>query len=103
MRQQKFTYTELMQTKVINPTFEPTVEQYAKALIFAEDYYEGKRNYIVTSKPYLWALALQKTERTVVISGITRFEELSLEKSQEILRKAKEIRQKKIKYEKEKS
>jgi hypothetical protein len=97
MQPQKFTYTELMQTKVINPAFEPTVEQYAKAYLFAEDYYEGKRNYIVTSKPYLWALALQRVSREVVISGIARFEELSLEKSQEIFRKAKQMRQQKQK------
>jgi len=97
MQPQKFTYTELMQTKVINPAFEPTVEQYAKAYLFAEDYFEGRRNYIITSKPYLWALALQRVSRTVVISGITRFEELSLEKSHEIFKKVKQLRQRKQK------
>ena len=97
MQAQKFTYTELMQTKVINPAFEPTIEQYAKAYLFAEDYFAGKRRYIVTSKPYLWALALQRTSETVVISGITRFKELSLEKTQEIFRKAKQLRQRKQK------
>jgi hypothetical protein len=95
MKPQKFTYNELMQTKVINPTFEPTTEQYAKAFLFAEDYFEGKRNYVVTSKPYLWALCLQRLERTIVISGISRFEALSLEKSQEILKAARKMRNRK--------
>jgi hypothetical protein len=72
-----------MHAKVINPTFEPSVEEYAKAMIFSEDYFNGERKYIVTSKPYLWALALQRI----------RFEELSLEKSKEVIKKAKELRE----------
>jgi len=42
-------------------------------------------------------LALQRVSRTVVISGITRFEELSLEKSHEIFKKVKQLRQRKQK------
>jgi hypothetical protein len=85
MQPQKFTYTELMQTKVINPAFEPTVEQYAKAYLFAEDYWKGKRNYIVTSKPYLWALALQRIESR----------DLSNEEIQKVHNTAKKLRQRK--------
>jgi len=93
----KCTFNELMNLKVINPAFEPSVEDYAKALIFANDYWEGRRRFIVTSKPYLWALALQRVSKKIVISGITRFEELSLETSQEIFRKAKQIRERRRK------
>jgi len=60
MTKRKFTYNELMSLQVINPAFEPTAEQYKKALAFKEDYFSGRRRYIVTSKPYLWALMLQR-------------------------------------------
>jgi hypothetical protein len=82
MKAQKFTYTDLILTNVINPTFEPTVEQYAKAYIFKEDHNAGERSYIVTSKPYLWALALQRISR----------KELPDEKMQEVIKTAKKIR-----------
>jgi hypothetical protein len=93
-KKKKYTFNELMTIQVVTPDFRPKFEDYVKALLFWEDYWEGRRRFIVTSKPYLWALALQTIARTVVISGIPRFEGLSPETSQEILEKAKEIQQK---------
>jgi len=85
MKAQKFTYTDLILTNVINPTFEPTIEQYAKAYLFKEDHNAGERHYIVTSKPYLWALALQRISR----------KELPDEKMKEVLETAKKMRERK--------
>jgi len=82
MKASKFTYTDLILTNVINPAFEPTIEQYAKAYLFKEDHNVGKRRFIVTSKPYLWALALQRISR----------KELPDEKMQEVIEAAKKIR-----------
>jgi hypothetical protein len=81
----KCTFNELMTLKVINPAFEPSIEDYAKALIFSDDYWEGRRRFIVTSKPYLWALALQRVCNR----------ELSDEKLNEVISKAKKMRERK--------
>ena len=81
----KCTFNELMTLKVINPAFEPSIEDYAKALIFSDDYWEGRRRFIVTSKPYLWALALQRISR----------KELPDEKMKEVLETAKKMRERK--------
>jgi len=59
-RKQKFTYLELINTEVINPAFEPSTKDYARAIMFSRDVFEGKRDYVVTSKPYRWALTLQR-------------------------------------------
>jgi len=59
----KFTYNDLVFKKVINPSFEPTLEQYAKVWIFQEDYFAGKRKFVITKEPQLWAFALRRLRR----------------------------------------
>jgi len=57
----KHEYLELVNTEVINPAFEPSPKDYARAFLFQQDYFAGKKKFVVTSKPYLWALTLQKS------------------------------------------
>jgi len=78
----KFTYNDLVFAKVINTTFEPSVEQYAKVFLFEEDYFSGKRKFVVTKEPQLWAFALRRLRR----------EELPFQTLMEVIKTAKALR-----------
>jgi len=78
----KFTYNDLVFAKVINPSFEPTVEQYAKMWLFEEDYFSGKRKFVITKEPQLWAFALRRLRR----------EELPFQTLVEVVKRANEMR-----------